>query len=117
MLNRVNMNNINMKQNTCNSCNSCGNAKPKGNGSDANGVKLIRQLQKLDFSIVELVLYLDAYPNCKKALDYYKKLTAEREKVAEQLALSGKPTNPLCNKGDVWNWTQAPWPWEYDANI
>ncbi len=100
MLNRVNMN---MKQNS--------------GGNNPNAGKLLRELQKLDFSIVELVLYLDAYPNCKKALDYYKKLTAEREKVAEQLAMLGKPTNPLCNKGDVWHWTQAPWPWEYDANI
>ncbi len=100
MLNRVNMN---MKQNS--------------GGNNSNAGKLLRELQKLDFSIVELVLYLDAYPNCKKALDYYKKLTAEREKVADQLAWSGKPTNPLCNKGDVWNWTQAPWPWEYDANL
>ncbi len=117
MLNRVNMN---MKQNpnACSTCASKGSTKQKLNGTDGNTVgNLTRELQKLDFSIVELVLYLDAYPNCKKALDYYKKLTAQREKVAEQLAMSGKPTNPLCNKGEGWNWTQAPWPWEYDANL
>ena len=36
-----------------------------------NNVKnLQKKLQKVNFAIVELVLYLDAYPNCEKAKNY-----------------------------------------------
>ncbi len=93
------------------------NPPPCNSGDKINVQKLIKKLQMLDFSIIDTVLYLDAYPNCQKALDYYNRLTTERHEVAVQLANAGYPQNILSNKGDKWVWTSSPWPWEYEANV
>lgn len=77
---------------------------------------LIKKLRAVDFSLSDTVLYLDAYPNCKRALDYYHKLQGERAMLTAKLDELGVPMNNLSVSGDKWNWTDAPWPWEYEAN-
>ena len=77
----------------------------------------MKRLQTVDFSLVDTVLYLDAYPHCKKALDYYHKLLAERESILASLASMGVPTTSFGNTSDTWVWTNSPWPWEYEANV
>ena len=94
-----------------NSCNSC--------ASDNNECKkLLKQLQKIDFAMIETVLYLDAYPQCNKALEHYHMLKQERNVVAETLAKKcNMPVTSFENASTTsWNWTDAPWPWEHDAN-
>jgi hypothetical protein len=39
----------------------------------------MQTLRALDFAIQETVLYLDAYPECRQALDYYHRLMEERK--------------------------------------
>ena len=76
------------------------------------------RLKKIDFSIIDTVLYLDAYPNCKKALSYYHKLKAEREAVVEALSKScNMPVTSFENSSeDKWHWIESPWPWEHADN-
>ena len=92
-------------------CNSCadGNSECK---------KLLKQLQMLDFAMIETVLYLDAYPHCKEALSHYHMLKQERNAVAEALSKGcNMPVTSFENASTTeWNWTDAPWPWEHDAN-
>jgi spore coat protein JB len=77
---------------------------------------LYAKLQKLDFAIVELALYLDSYPDNAAALDYYQKLIAEREAVSTAYAMSGCPMTILDNKNPTrWEWGQSPWPWQVDV--
>ena len=45
--------------------------------------QLYARLQRLDFAIVELALYLDSYPDNAAALDYYRKLIEQRDAVAK----------------------------------
>ena len=80
--------------------------------------KILRKLQKVDFSLVDTVLYLDAYPCCKEALNYYHKLKKEREALVAILAEKyNMPISAYNNVSDCnWNWTDAPWPWEFSAN-
>ena len=68
--------------------------------------------------MIETVLYLDAYPECNEALSYYHTLKKEREKVVEELSRKcNMPITAFDNDSmDKWNWINAPWPWEYDAN-
>ena len=79
---------------------------------------LLSRLQTLDFSIVDTVLYLDAYPECREALAHYHKLLSERD--ALLLELSEKCRMPMTNfsnaSHDAWDWTRGPWPWETNAN-
>lgn len=76
---------------------------------------LMARLCRLDFAIVELAAYLDSYPDNPDALDYYRKLVAEREQVAaEYVALCG-PITIYDNKSPArWEWGQRPWPWQLE---
>ena len=97
--------------------NSCG--CNMGGCSQENEYKeILRKLQKIDFSLVDTILYLDAYPCCKEALSHYHKLKKEREVMVAVLV--DKYNMPITANDNVsecdWNWTNAPWPWEYSAN-
>ena len=99
--------------------NGCGcNGQNGMNGINEGAKKqLINKLQKIDFSIVDTVLYLDAYPDCSKAKTRYDQLMRERAGLLEKLARMGIPLTNMSVSADGWNWTNGPWPWEYDANV
>lgn len=90
------------------------------NGRRDGGVNMrtiLKRLQAVDFSIVETVLYLDAYPKNKAALAYYHKLLEERRRLTDALHQSGAPTTAGDNVStEQWDWVKGPWPWEIDAN-
>ena len=100
------------------------NGEGMGNGANPqmpsmpNNVKGIqKRLQKISFALVELVLYLDAYPNCEKAKKYYRELSDERDMLLKALSKAGMPMSSMNVQGNEWTWTDGPWPWEYDANV
>ena len=80
--------------------------------------ELLAKLRSLDFSIVDTVLYLDAYPDCREALAHYHKLLSEREALCRALAEDCRmPMTSFENASrDAWDWIRGPWPWEADAN-
>lgn len=86
-------------------------------GSETDCITLMRRIRAVDFAIQETVLYLDAYPCDRKALEYYHKLKEAREELVEAYQ---NGCGPLTNRGNEsateWNWICSPWPWEYDAN-
>ncbi len=99
------------------SCNDCNEERSNRNPSyDKNAKMLISKLQAVDFSLIESVLYLDVYPHCQKAMARYRELLCEREKLVKMLGEAGAPISNMSNTSDNWNWTDAPWPWEYEAN-
>ena len=112
-------------RNDCTACNSqnggCnsqgGGCNSQGGGINTNTASLLKKLRKVDFAIVDTMLYLDAYPHCKAALEYYKKLVAERRELREKLADAGMPMSATDNSTDSWRWIDSPWPWEYEANV
>ena len=79
--------------------------------------QLLTRLRKVDFALADTILYLDAYPNCKAAMEYYKKLVDEHKTLTEKLAQLGLPLTATSNCADTWEWINSPWPWEYDANL
>lgn len=77
----------------------------------------MKKISMLDFAIAETVLYLDAYPECTAALDYYHRLIEQREAYAKEYqSKCGPITNQGVRSCDGWSWVKGPWPWEYDAN-
>lgn len=80
--------------------------------------QMLRELQAIDFSMVETILYLDAYPESKDALEHYHKLREERQHLLSRMASSNCPpiTAMDSHSRAEWNWIQGPWPWESDAN-
>lgn len=75
------------------------------------------KIRALDFALQETVLYLDAYPDCREALEYYHHLLRDR---CEAISAYEDTCGPLTMYGntsrDSWDWTRGPWPWEYEAN-
>ena len=73
--------------------------------------EMIMKIRELDFSIIELGLYLDTNPDDEKALCLHREYT---KKVKELKDKYQKVYGPLtifypCNKG---RWLEEPWPWE-----
>lgn len=81
---------------------------------DTDHMNLLREIQQLDFVLIELSLYLDTHPNDKKPLEYHNRVSYDsrqlKEKYEQQygpLTLGGfsPPQYP-------WQWVENPWPWE-----
>ncbi len=88
------------------------------NKNAANGARLLDELQKVDFCLVETNLYLDAYPSCAEALAFYRTLKEKRQQLAKQYEATVGPLTATASENAVsWDWIKTPWPWELVANM
>ena len=75
--------------------------------------ELLMKIQKYDFALKELNLYLDTHPQCRRALalfNKYKKLKMDAEKEFNERF---GPITPIQNNStENWHWVSDPWPWE-----
>ncbi len=79
--------------------------------------ELSRQIDAVEFALVETILYLDAYPENRRALEYYQTLLSERARLVEQYEKTAGPLTAYGNKSNTsWDWVKTPWPWETAAN-
>ncbi len=79
--------------------------------------QLIRMIQKYDFALYDLMLYLDTHTQCKEALALYQKYKLQREKaVQEYVSKFGTLQADQQNNPDQWEWGMGPYPWEKEAN-
>ncbi len=75
--------------------------------------KLMRQMQSYDFAVYDTLLYLDAYPDSREALNAYNKYKRLSQKArAEYEQKYGPVTHP--QETSKWSWTDTPWPWQTD---
>ena len=78
---------------------------------------LLDILIAIDFAIYDTVLYLDAYPHCREALEYYHRLIQDREIVSCEYQKKYGPLTSYENLSKTeWQWIDGPWPWEPEAN-
>ncbi len=99
--------------------NNCSGVRQKCACGEKNECqKLLEKLREIDFSLIDTVLYLDAYPDSCEALAYYGKLKCERADIVKKLSEScNMPQTAFDNASTTqWQWTDAPWPWEKCAN-
>ncbi|MDE6020911.1 MAG: spore coat protein CotJB [Ruminococcus sp.] len=79
--------------------------------------ELLCTLQQYDFALYDLQLYLDSHPECKEAMQKYKKYKAMRQNILEQYTrLYGPVRADQSDTNEKWNWVQNPWPWEKEGN-
>ena len=101
----------------CVSCNSGGNASGGGALDSLSKGQLLKKIQELGFAKVEACLYLDAYPENARAIEFYKSICRELDYATE---LYERKYGPLTIGGathtsaDSWSWTRGPWPWQYE---
>ena len=76
--------------------------------------ELFKKIQEIEFTAVDLNLFLDTHPTCKQALMDYNTVTCELmqlKKVYE--AAHGPLTNFGYSPSQYpWRWVDDPWPWE-----
>lgn len=75
---------------------------------------LMRQLQEISFSLVDINLFLDNNPNNQQALADFNMLS---QKYQELKSMYEATYGPLANFGYSpsqypWQWVCEPWPWE-----
>lgn len=87
------------------------------NSTLTNCRTLKKRLTEVEFAITETVLYLDAYPECTEALNFYHRLIEEREMLVLSINEQCGPMTHFGNTStDSWQWIYGPWPWKYEAN-
>ena len=75
--------------------------------------KLLNKIRQYDFTIKELNLYLDTYPNCQRALNMFRKYKQLRINAVNEYISKYGPLMPEQNNDtDHWDWIDDPWPWE-----
>lgn len=79
-------------------------------------LELLRRIQALEFTAIDLNLFLDTHPREQRALEDY-------NRVARELAAAKREYEetygPLVNFGHApsqggWRWPDEPWPWEVE---
>ena len=73
--------------------------------------EMINEIKALDFSIIELGLYLDTHPEDKKAICMHKEYCKQVKDLKDKYQKIYGPLTIFypCNK---WRWLEEPWPWE-----
>jgi len=78
-----------------------------------NRQRLLEEIMKVDFALLDLRLFLNTHPNCPQALSHFHNLTKE----SKQLKCDFEAKyGPLCSKSDTndtrFDWIDTPWPWQ-----
>ncbi|HBM75377.1 MAG TPA: spore coat protein CotJB [Clostridiaceae bacterium] len=76
--------------------------------------ELLRKIQELEFTAVDLNLFLDNHPTSQPALSDYNTITEELRRLKKIYETN---FGPLTNFGFApsqypWRWVNEPWPWE-----
>jgi spore coat protein JB len=76
--------------------------------------KELEVLQKVDFALVELTLYLDTHPTDMQAVQQFNQLAQRRQQIAGEFEMRH---GPLLQFGHSysrfpWQWVDSPWPWQ-----
>ncbi len=81
-------------------------------------LELLRAIQRYDFAIKDLHLYLDTHPDCARALEYFHKYNQLRADAYAEYAEKYGPITPEQVKSKTrWTWVNDPWPWERSDNF
>jgi len=75
---------------------------------------MLKKISELQFAALDLNLYLDTHPKCKKALALYKKyFLAAKQLIAEYERRYGPLVGASVNDNtETWKWVNDPWPWD-----
>jgi spore coat protein JB len=77
---------------------------------------MLREIQELEFTAIELNLFLDTHPQERAALrDFYAVRNQLMEAVRRYEEIYGPLTVTGCSpKTHQWLWIESPWPWEIE---
>lgn len=84
---------------------------------DDNRLEMLKQIAAIDFTLIDLQLYLNTHPTDQEVLSQYNMISMQARMMRQNYeGFYG----PLCSGGAAsaypWQWINEPWPWEYEAN-
>ena len=73
--------------------------------------EMINRIKELNFSIIELSLYLDTHPCDRKAINMHNEYTKQVKDLKEKYEKMYGPLT-IFYPSNEWKWIEEPWPWE-----
>ena len=77
-----------------------------------------KKIQAYEFTLTDVILYLDSHPNCPDGLEYYRKHKAMLEKAVAEYEKTYGPLTAMgvCDDEKKWTWATTAFPWERSEN-
>lgn len=74
---------------------------------------MLNDIGIIDFTLVDLMLYLDTHSTCKEAMEYYNHYVKVKNKMMKEFSMLYFPlTKDHAESSTEWRWGNAPLPWE-----
>lgn len=80
-------------------------------------LEMLKEIMALDFSSIELNLYLDTHPMDMKALAIHNDYTMKLMKLKEEYEMKYDLLTHKHVSDCPWKWISEPWPWEIDYEM
>lgn len=79
-----------------------------------NRLSLLRQIMELQFTAIELNLFLDTHPGSREALRDISRVNERLLQLAAEYERIYGPLVPFSAQAGTnsWRWIEEPWPWE-----
>lgn len=74
--------------------------------------EMLSKLMALNFSLIDLNLYLDTHPCDKDTIKKFNELKREYEELKCEYELLYGTLTPGTISNTEWTWIADPWPWE-----
>jgi spore coat protein JB len=84
---------------------------------DRDRLDMLKEIMALDFSSIELNLYLDTHPMDKRALAIYNDYIMKAKKLREEYEMKYAFLTPMHMSDAPWRWIEGPWPWEINYEM
>jgi len=84
---------------------------------DQNQANLLKDIMAVDFTLIDLHLYLDTHPCDQKALAIYNNCLQRSKMLRDTYERLYTPLNATASFSRFpWQWIENPWPWDREAN-
>ena len=83
--------------------------------SQVNRRQLMNHINQVSFAVDDVKLYLDTHPCDTAALEYFHKMSRQRNEALKEYAAAYGPLTIDTAKDSCterWNWINEPWPWQ-----
>ena len=78
-----------------------------------NKEQLLRDIGIVDFTLIDLTLYLDTHPEDRNALEYFNHYNRIKQQMVREFSQKYYPLSlRLADCSNEWRWGEAPLPWE-----
>ena len=76
-------------------------------------MRMLHDISIVDFTLVELTLFLDTHQDCQEAIEYFNYYSRIKAKMLQEYSSAFEPlTKEYAAVNNKWKWNNGPLPWE-----